>query len=530
MSWYEEWVTNDEVYEIMNLPDEEFMDYMGEMIEFYREHPVEAVYDILGLGLTEYQKVIFKEAWDSKNIYLCQSRGSGKSFMMAIFACLWGILYPKEAMLMLGPSFRQSLMLYDKIMSEVYTKSYSFKYEVKENKRGTMDAMYTLKNNTTIKFLPVGDGNKIRGERATFLMLDEHAQHDPVMIDRVIMPMLISDLNYDPDNPSEDGYQAKVVLSTSAYFQFNHSYKTFQAHLHRMINDKDYYCAVVPYQIPLRAKLYNQKFVEKQKKDMSNDDFEMEMGCKWISGNESAFISMELWDKGVVYEEHLQPLFKARPDHRYVLFADIARSEGGDNASLKLGEIRGTKLAIVREKALNGHTYQSISNEIRRFDADSNLEAIWMDRFGGGQAVGDLLAEEWFDYDTGITYPPILPIDSPLNDGMKKLEYVVANNELNHRMGHLVKKHIEKHNFIFPLLMDRYPEDKEMEMAYLDLIMVKKETTNIQAIPTGNFHKFLPTKGSKLRKDRWTTLCYSAMYIEDVLQVNDESGLIIEII
>lgn len=530
MSWYEDYVTNDEVYDIMNLPEEDFMEYMGELIEFYREHPVEGVYDILGLGLTEYQKVQMIDSWNAKNIYWCQSRGSGKSFMMAIYVALYTILYPNEAVLMLAPSYRQSLMLYDKIMSEVYNKSFSFRYELEDNARGSMQAYYKIKNMSTIKFLPVGDGNKIRGERATMLFLDEHAQHDQSIIDRVIMPMLISDLNYDPDNPDREAFQATVICATSAYFQFNHSYKTFQSHLQRMATDKDYYCSVIPYNIPLSVNLYNEKFVAKQKRDMSSDDFEMEMNCKWVSGNEDAFITIQTWDKGIKYEETLQPLFKGRENHEYVLFADIAREEGGDNASLKIGEIRGTKIAIVREKALNGKTYQEITNQIREFCRDFNIITIWMDKFGGGTAVRDLLADEWFDYETQKTYPPILEIDSPRNDGIKMLEFVVANAELNHHMGHLVKKHIEQGNFIFPTLMDRYPDDHEMEMAYLDLIMVKKEVTNIQAIPSGNFHRFAPTKGSNLRKDRWTTMCYSALYIEERLLLREDDGLIIEVI
>lgn len=158
MSWYEEYVTNEEVFEIMNLPEEEFMDYMEELIEFYRANPVEAVYDILGLGLTEYQKVMFINSWEKKNIYWCQSRGSGKSFSAALFFSLWAILYPNESVLMIAPSYRQSLMLYDKIMSEVYNKSFSFKYELEVNVRGAMEAKFELKNKSTIKFLPVGDG------------------------------------------------------------------------------------------------------------------------------------------------------------------------------------------------------------------------------------------------------------------------------------------------------------------------------------------------------------------------------------
>jgi hypothetical protein len=525
--WYSEFVTEEEVQEIMNLPHEEFEEYIFEMIDFYRDNPVEAVYDLLGLGLTEYQKIMLVESWNSKNIYWCTSRGAGKSFMMAIFACLKMLLYPDEAILMFGPSYRQSLMLYDKIMTDVYNKSFSFKFEVLEMPRGSMGARIMLRSNSYAKFLPIGDGGSIRGERTTFIFLDEDAQQDKELIDRVIMPMAVSNLNYDPDDP-EEGFQPTIVRATSAYFQFNHSYKTFQVHLHRMEFDEDYYCAVIPYAIPLTAKLYNEKFVATQRRDMSNDDFDMEMDCKWITGNENAFIGAQAWDKGIKYDDTLEPLFCGEGNKEYVLFADIARSEGGDNASLKLCEIRGERLAVVREKALNGQAYQVIRDEIRKFLVGFNVIDLWMDKLGGGEAVADLLAEDWLDYETGEKYPPILTVDSPRSDGTKLLTFIVADNALNHRMGHMAKKHIEKGRFIFPTLFDKHPE-KEVEMAYLDLIMVKKEVTNIQAIPAGNFQKFIPTKGSKLRKDRWTTFCYASLYIEEKLIKHEDDELIIEV-
>lgn len=527
VDWYSDYVTDEEVNEILNMPEDEFEEYIFGMIEFYRENPVEAVYDLLGLGLSDYQKVTLLNAWKSKYIYFCWSRGAGKSFMMAVIATLILILFSGEAILMFGPSYRQSLMLYDKIIKEIYEKSFSFKYEVESMPRHSMGAEINVKSGSYAKFLPVGDGSSIRGERATYIFLDEDAQHSKQLIDRVIVPMAASNLKYDPDNP-QAGEGATMIRATSAYFQFNHSYDTFQNHLHSMEVDQDYYCSVVPYQIPLDAFINDRDFVEMQKREMSKDDFDMEMGCKWISGNEDTFIGVQAWDEGIKYDDTLEPMFKGDDRRDYVLFADIARSEGGDNASLKVGEIRGEKIAIVRQVALNGQPYQVIRDWIRRFVINFNIVDIWMDRFGGGETIRDLLSEDWIDYETGKKHFPILEKGSSRTDGIKLITFVTADNALNHRMGHLAKKHIEKGNFVFPTLMDRH-DDKEMEMAYLELLAIKKEVTNIQAVPSGNFHKFQPTKGTKLRKDRWTTFCYASLYLEDVLQKDEGDDFIIEI-
>src|SRR5699024_5511122 len=145
------------------------------------------------------------------------------------------------------------------------------------------------------------------------------------------------------------------------------------------------------------------------------------------SGNESSFISVQNWDKYIKIDEALEPLFSGKASKEYVLFADIAREEGGDNASLKIAELRGNKLAIVKQKALNGYSYQSIRDEIRKILTNFNVIDIWMDKLGGGTVIRDLLDEEWLDYDTGKTYPPILEVDNSRSDGIKLINFIIAD-------------------------------------------------------------------------------------------------------
>jgi hypothetical protein len=524
--WYEEYTSPEALDAILNAPEDEFNEYVAEMIDYYRENPVDACYDVLGITLTEYQKVMIQKSWFSHNIYWCTSRGAGKSFIMAVLACLMAMLYPHQTVLMLGPSYRQSLLLYDKIMSEIYSKSFSLRYEITKTSRGTTDARIPFKNGSKILFLPMGDGDKIRGSRATIIFLDEDAQHDQQMIDRVVMPMAMSNLDFNPENPDLE-FQPTVIRATSAYFQFNKSYQIYQEHLIKQNKDKDYYACTIPYELPLASGLYSRKYLLQKKSEMSSDDFDMEMGAKWLANNSGAFISVKAWDLGIKYKDHILPLMQGEKDKDYVLFCDIARSEGGDNASFLICEKGNSKLTVVRQMGLHGVPYQEQVVKVRKFVRDFNIVDIWIDKFGGGETIMDLLNDTWYDIDNGKEHLPIIKKDSEGN-GLKLITPIIADNEMNHRMGHLTKKHIEKHSFIFPILTDRH-DDPEIEMAFLDMIMIKKEVTNIQAVPSGQYHKFAPTKGTTLRKDRWTTFNYAAMYIEDVMTNKVSDEIILEI-
>src|SRR5699024_3520974 len=132
------------------------------------------------MSLSEYQKETLENAWFKTSVYLCQSRGRGKSFIMALISVLSAILFSHQSILMLGHYYLQSLLLYYKFINDVYNNSCSVRHEIPKNgmKKGTMDASITFFSSSAIKFLPIGDGSSIRGERATFIMLDEHAQHD----------------------------------------------------------------------------------------------------------------------------------------------------------------------------------------------------------------------------------------------------------------------------------------------------------------------------------------------------------------
>ena len=77
------------------------------LIQFYRDNPVIALKDLLDIELAIPQRVIFKDMWFNKFVIQTASRGTGKSYLCAAFACLYAMLYPGTRIGLLAPSFRQ---------------------------------------------------------------------------------------------------------------------------------------------------------------------------------------------------------------------------------------------------------------------------------------------------------------------------------------------------------------------------------------------------------------------------------------
>ena len=82
-----------------------------ELIEFYRNNPCIAAYELLGVDLAPIQRVVFEAMWFKPYTMAICGRGAGKTFMSGTLAALLALLYPGYRVGLIAPSFRQSLVL-----------------------------------------------------------------------------------------------------------------------------------------------------------------------------------------------------------------------------------------------------------------------------------------------------------------------------------------------------------------------------------------------------------------------------------
>ena len=76
-----------------------------ELIFFYRANPCQAAKDLLDIELTWFQRKILKSLWKRKYVMLLLGRGIGKTWITALFAVLYALLYPG-----VDPARRQAML------------------------------------------------------------------------------------------------------------------------------------------------------------------------------------------------------------------------------------------------------------------------------------------------------------------------------------------------------------------------------------------------------------------------------------
>ena len=510
-----------------------------DMIWYYRDHPVEACTDILKINLMPYQKLVLRNSWQKPFPLWVMSRGSGKSYLAAIDMALNAILFPNMRIGIIAPSYRQSKFLFLKFVEEVYRKSAIVRAQcLKEPSSGTQECIVRFRNGSFIQALPFGANNggaNIRGQRYNCIYIDEYASIDEQIVKLVVEPMLTVKRAFDPNNP-EQSSSNRVVIFSSAYYTWNHFHQTTQAYLSRVKkNDPDYYVAIIDYKMPLKYGLYDEKAIKKAKRDNTEGDFDMEYGSIFQSESKGTWIPTSLFDKRVNWDQDLEPMFKGNPNRSYHLYCDfsISDSESADNTTFLIEERDPLgKARVVHLRAEKGMTLEAIHDRIRDYYLAFRYDSLTMDGEKLGLAIKGYLMKDYIHPDSGETIPAFLPKDHPDPDakGLKIMKLIKHGPEVNHNLGLAAKRMVEQRKIVFPVLQDRH-ENPEMEMAFLELIALKKEVTNIRAIPNGGYYyKYDQEKKSKLKRDRWTVFSYMCQEFESSLGTEENDDLYLDVI
>jgi hypothetical protein len=511
---------------------------MIDFIHYYRNHPVEACEDILKIKLMPFQKEILRMSWNAAFPLWVMSRGSGKSFLAAIDMALKFILYPNMRIGIIAPSYRQSKFLFLKFVEEVYRKSQIVRSQcLKEPSTGSQECIVRGKNGSFIQALPFGansGGNNIRGQRYNNIYIDEYASIDDSIIKLVVEPMLTVKRGFNPDNP-EDSEGNRVVIFSSAYYTWNHFYTKTQQYLSRINKgDEDYYVAVIDYKMPLKYGLYDEKAIAKAKRDNLKADFDMEYGAIFQAEGTGTWIPVSTFDRRIQWLQDFEPVLHGEKHKRYGLYCDFSISEAddADNTTFLVCELDPLgKIKPAYLEAQKGLGIDQIHSKIRDLYTRFNLKEIKMDGEKLGLAVKGYMEEEYIHPDSQETIPPLIEFDSSNPDavGVKIVEYIKHRPELNHELGLSAKRMIEQRRVAMPVLQDRH-EDQDIELIFLEFIALKKEITNIKAVPSGLYYKFLQEKKSGLKRDRWTVFSYACKSLEESLGAEDEDDFYLDVI
>jgi len=206
---------------------------------------------LLGVDLLPEQAAILEELWTRPFPMFVASRGFGKSWLMALYCMLRMVLTPEAKtggagvkIVIVGAAFRQSKVIFE-YMETLWRNAPVLRDLCDQNSGPRKDVdrcTMRLNENWTIA-IPLGDGTKIRGLRATIIIADEFASVPPDIYETVVQGFAA--VSADPvknvkeyavrakkkelgiwDDADEEFFQARegnqIIISGTADYDFKH--------------------------------------------------------------------------------------------------------------------------------------------------------------------------------------------------------------------------------------------------------------------------------------------------------------------
>lgn len=502
------------------------MDQGVELVEFYRENPCIAVYDLLGIDLAPIQRLVFEDMWFKNYVIGVCARGFGKTFLLGALSVLSCLLYPGYRVGLIAPVFRQSKMIFSEV-EKLYAKSPILREACdKKPTRGSDTCYLRFKaiggyNPSYIEALPLGDGSKIRGSRFYLIVVDELAQVPDKTLDMVVRPMgattlepmenvrrlerqkKLIELGLATEDDFEEETVNKMIMTSSGYFKFNHMWRRMKDHWDQMdLHGEDSQYRV--WQIPhwdLPDGFLDKNNIMEAKRIMSDAEFRMEYEAAMISDSEGFFKASLL--ESCTMESGFTLEVRGEPGANYIVGVDP--SQGGD-ASCGIVIIKaGRPNKVVNVVELKRKTTQELTKMTQAICEAYNVVRIFMDKGGGGKAIMDLLEDGYDDYE------PIIDRTNEDHRHMKGrhiLEMVNFNPTWISDANFTTLSMLEDKSLLFP-----EPPTTAADIlgeAYENIKTLKKQMLNIVVTqtPSGALHFDTPKKGQN--KDLYSAAILAA--------------------
>lgn len=521
------------------------MDQGAAMVEYYRTDPVMAAYDILNVDLAPIQRVILRDMWFKSFDITVMGRGGGKTFLLGVNAVLHALLYPGYRVGLIGPSFRQSKMIFSEV-EKIYQRSPLLR-EACEKKPSRLADSCNLRfkgtdtsNGSFIEALPIGvDGAKIRGSRFYLIQIDELAQMTTDIIDLVIRPMAAVSLEpmqrvrererqeemIRQGVATEDDFVGeaanKMIMTSSGYFKFNHMWHRMKSYWKAMKEEGEntkYAVHQVPYQL-LPPAFLDEENIKEARRTMSSLEFSMEYEAVMVSDSDG-FFKASMLESCTIGSSFSVRLVGDR-SKEYVMGIDP--NQGGKaSCGVIIIEV-GSPHKIVYVKELKKKTTQAMVVEFQRLTDTFNVVRIFMDSQGGGKPLRDLLQEGYKGH------LPILDMDDDLTKntiGKRILQLINPTPAWINDANFDTLAMFEHQDLRFPALP--LSADHIAEKLYEEVRVLKSQLLNIVVTQTarGVRHFDTPKKGQN--KDLYSALVLAAWGVREMFREVKEVEIVLE--
>lgn len=406
------------------------------------------------ISIEKSQEDCYDHTVEGDSCFWCNGSVNHNTYIMAAYAILKAMLFPRHKVGIVSASFRQAKFLFAEIQ-KLYEYSPAFRQAcIKPPVMGADNCYIHFKNGASITALPLGDGEKIRGARFHTLLLDEAVKVPQEILELSIMPMMnvpkdpmmevereesktmAREKGLDLKDDFSDLGRNQIIMMTTAWFQFSYLYKLFKEWTQKQAESEqlqikfdkeweasnrktdrkvirfDYHVFSFPYTAAPKGFL-DMAYVQMCRKTMSPVRFAMENLAFWPPDTDG-FYPAHLLEAA---RGNFPPILKAEKGKQYVMSVDPARES--DNFIIGVAEL-GAPNRLVYMKSMSKTTFkttngfeemhQEIRKTLRLFP---NMVRIGLDQGGGGLTIRDSLSVEnlWQDSVGGIHRdPPIYQI------------------------------------------------------------------------------------------------------------------------
>ena len=531
---------------------------------YYRKNPQRMVKEYLNINLKLFQKILIYMMMVSTNFMYIASRGSGKTWLTALYCVIRCILFPGTKICVASGYKAQSLEVIQKINDD-FMKNYGWG---SSNLRAEIDDISTSINNAHVDFRNgswikiVSSNDSARHNRANTIVVDEFRMVDLNIINTVLRKFLTAPRS--PGYLNNPKYAHLIERNTemymsSAWYKSHWSYSKLQAYYANMLDDtKRYFCVGLPYQCAIREGLLSREQVEDEMSEADFDpvSFKMEMGAEWFGDTDGAFfkfddISPRRKIRNSFYPLEIYKNYNIKTpelitNEKRVLSVDVAllasKKHDNDAAALIINSAIPTEKNeyisnIVYIETHEGYTTDELGILVMRLFYQFHCTDLVLDTNGQGIGVYDFIIKPQYDSEYGVTYNAMTCVNDDnmaarckIRNAEKVIWSIKATADFNNKAAILLRSAFQNGNI--NLLASEFEAEEFvkkirgyskmtsrdqllLKLPYVQTSLMVNELINLEHEVKGTNIRVFERSG--MRKDRFSSLEYNYYIVQQEL-------------
>ena len=399
MAWINpKWTKEDDIIDINKelslitgeLTDEDARLWLGKFLMHNLQFTVEILF---GVKLHPRQAILLK-AWTASNYNLAAwGRGAGKSTLVGLWAVIDAISNPNKHTLIVSQNFRSSRRILENLEKIANSKEGNlFKQCIKgELSRRNDIFKYTFNNGSSITAVPLSGGEGLRGLRCSTLIIDEALLISLNIIETILKPFLVSGgaikeklkMRELEDKLIKKGFMkeedreifgstSKMILLSSASYQWEDFYKIYQQYLERIEKDGEQEIKVASYSVTqIGYKAVPEDLLDKgilkdiESGNVSQSIVDREYNAIFVSDSSGYYSAKKMAQCTVTDGQYPIIEIVGEKGEEYVLGIDLSWSSGEDSDNFAMSLMKIIKRQDEKKIGMLVHSYSVAGGNLK---------------------------------------------------------------------------------------------------------------------------------------------------------------------